>query len=502
MTQSKHGATTATTRGRPANPPASPLAAFIVERLQQRRLTRTELAARLKLSPSSLSRLLTGKTRWTRVAPLAIADALDLSGADLTHLLALCAQRGSSVRVPSSRPARSAPHSAAGRPALQAVSPIGMLLEPLLRERCVTRHALAQALGVKDSTVTRLMSGTHTSSYAISAQGISAALGLEGMTRRLFLQQALALGAFALASGQAAPTTRYHGFDLAQFDEELVGAQRLLDEGSPALALARFRELYHTILQAPFSRTHQAAAARRIDAALALGSAQEAALPWGAQRTGPAVQTYNHVDREILRRFPIAPFAHFYARLLERRAPLYREQGDYAESIRQFTFAIDLCMPYVDDLALLVTLYRTRAHVWAVQGREREWRRDIESASRVAGRLSGGARRRLEGLIVYSEAEGFKRLAGAISVHDRRRQRAYAQAALSSFTAAHAMTQDEGKSHHMLLDVSLAQAYVWLDADESARRAQAVRAKANVLYPALVRKIDLTIANAIAMSGR
>ncbi len=490
------------TRGRPAGPPASPLGAFIVERLQ-RRLTRTELAARLRISPSALSRLLSGKTRWTRVTPLAIADALELSDADRAYFSELCALRPLHGRRLDGQSTAPAPRKTAGRPARDAVSAAGKLVEPLLRERGMTRSALAHALGVKESTVTRMMNGKHGCSYAISAQGISDALQLDGVTRRTFLRQALGLGVFALASGQSAPAMlRYRTIDLAAFDADVAGVQRLLDNGRAAEGLARSRELYHTILTAPFPRTHQAAAARRIEAALMLGRAQEATLAWGGERTGAAVQTYNHIDREILSMFPIGHFARYYARVNERRAPHYRELEDYDESIRQFTQAIELFMPFLDDLDLLATLYRNRAHVWAVQGMEREWRRDIDSAARVASRASGAARSRLEGLIMYSEAEGYKRLAGSVPAHNRRRQMAYVQAALSSFTAARAMTQNEGPAHTILLDVSQAQTHVWIDADESARQAWAARERASSIFPSLLRKIDLTIANAAAMGAR
>lgn len=490
-------------RGRPVGPRGSPLAAFIAERLRQQGLTQDALAARLPISSSTLSRLLSGKTRWTRITPQAIADALELQGDDRARFMELCARQPHASHEPTSRLAAPEPRKATGRPTHESASPVGLLIEPLLSERGVTRSALAHALGVRESTVTRMMSGAQATSHVISAQGVSAALGLDGMTRRRFLEQALALGAFALASGHAAPPAlRYSGVDLAQFDEELASVGRLLDTGIVAEGLTRARALYHAILKAPFARTHQAAAQRRIDAALTLGRAQEAGLPWGVQRTGPAVQTYNHVDREILSRFAISPFAHYYARLLERRAPLYRELEDYAESIRQFTYAIDLCMPYVDDLALLSTLYRSRAHVWAVQGREREWRRDIESALRVANRAPSDARRHIEGLILYSEAEGYKRLAGSVPPYDYRRQRAYAQAALSSFSAARAMTLDLGETHTILLDVSLAQSHLWLDADESARLAEATKARARAYFPALLHKSELAIAAANSLRGR
>ncbi|MGH2502530.1 MAG: hypothetical protein ACRDID_08450 [Ktedonobacterales bacterium] len=225
-----------------------------------------------------------------------------------------------------------------------------------------------------------------------------------------------------------------------------------------------------------------------------LGRAQEATLPWGQTRSLPTIQIYNQIASEVLNWFPISDMAEYSVRLNERRAPFYRELGEYAESVRQFTHAIDDCMLYVHDFTVLVTLYRNRAHVWAVQGREREWRLDIERAVAAASRVPDADRAKLEGLILYSEAEGYKRLA---NVADRpTRQRAHAEAALHCFAQARAQTVSESEAHHVLLDVSESQAYLWLDADESARLARAARNRAQFSYPSLNSKIEVTLAQA------
>jgi hypothetical protein len=237
-------------------------------------------------------------------------------------------------------------------------------------------------------------------------------------------------------------------------------------------------------------------ATRRIEAGLLLGRAQEAALTWGSERAGQTTQTYNHIDRQILRLFAPKEFAHYYARLYERRAPLYREMEDYVESIRQFTLAIEVFMPYVDDVALLTLLYRNRAHVWASQGREREWRNDLNSAARVASRATHEARAQLEGLLIYGEAEGYKRLAGVTPLNDEARQRMYAHKAIDSFQSARALTQGVAESHNILLDVSLAQTYLWVDADEAARLARLLYHRALSIYPSLMSKCEQTIAQA------
>ncbi len=501
-------------RGRRSGLAGSPLAAFVSAQTLRLNLSQAALAERLRIAPSTLSRLLHGKTRWSHVTPVALCAALELTEPDDTRLLALCAPAPSdaygtrrSVAYPLADPLAE-PHplrqrSSRGRLPQAASSPAGQLIEPLLAERHMRRADLAHALGVKESTVTRLMNGAQVSSHAISAQGVSDALGLHGLARREFLRRALAMGAFALVANRAAPPMlRYAAFDMERFDDDLHAIQHTLDVGHAAEGLQSAHELYRSGISAAFPRTHRQMATRRIEAALLLGRAQEMALPWGLTRALPTAQTYNHIDAQILRAFAPADLAYYYARLYERRAPLYREMEDYAESIRQFSLAIDLFMPYVDDSALLAMLYRNRAHVWAVQGREREWRSDINSALRIASAAPAAMRLRLEQLVIYGEGEGYKRLAGRTPVGDVARQRMYARKAISSLNAARDGMGRDAESHIILLDVALAQAHLWLDPQESERLAALARSAALASYPALVSKCDIAIAQAQAWRRR
>ncbi|MGH2502529.1 MAG: helix-turn-helix domain-containing protein [Ktedonobacterales bacterium] len=201
---------------------ASPVADFIIKQARRRGRSQRELARQLDMSPSALSRLLSGKSRWSRKTPDAFADALELSDAERKRFRSLCERRYPPLHrelrepqpAPQSHSMARTVGSRAGRRAHAATSAIGVIIEPLLRQSDMTRSDLAHALGVGASTVTRMMSGEHASMYAISPQRVADVFHLEGVTRRAFLSQALALGVFALASGPPAlPALRYHAFD-------------------------------------------------------------------------------------------------------------------------------------------------------------------------------------------------------------------------------------------------------------------------------------------------
>lgn len=489
-------------RGRPAAQPALGLAQQIAQQMRAKGLTQQDLAARLDVSHSTISRLLSGRTRRVRVSPNALADALDLKGRARKRFLHDCqllAPRQTSKPAPphmqSAQPPRGGMRKR--RTEYPANAPVAQLVQPLLDAREMSRRELAATLGVGESTVSRIMSGAHVTSHAVSAEGISAALGLQGIARREFLRRAAELGAFVLAQGAVAPVTlRYGEFDFERFDLELRHAEQLLQNGFASQAFTRARELDSLIRQAPFPLSHKAAAMRRFETAMLVGRTQEAVHPWG-ERTVHAIQTYQRIDQAILSRFAPSEMPLHYARLYERRAPLHRELAAYGESIREFTLAIELFMRHVDDVSFLVTLYRNRAHVWAVQGDEIRWRRDLSAAEQVAARAPAATRRRLDGIILYSMAEGYKRLAGRVPAGDTARRKRFAQSALDWFDKARFVSEYEWEQHRVLAGVSEAQCFIWLDADEASRRANSWRANAERVYPSLLKKIEVIDAAAL-----
>lgn len=491
-------------RGRPSTQPGAYLARRIADQMQRRGITQQTLAARLGVSHSTISRFLAGRIQRTHLSPLRLADALEFRGQERARFLRDCQRQqrqrlsgDGAAQKPAAERAYLRPRRARARHvASAAVGGAGQLVQPLLEAKGMSRREFAAALGVEESTVSRIMSGKHVTSYAVSAEGVSAALGLRGIDRREFLKRAAELGAFALVSGAVGPVSlRFRGFDFEQFDMELRDAEQLLLDGHARQAFDRVRDLDSIIRKAPFLPTHREAATRRVDTALLVGRTQEAVYPWG-ERTIHAIRTYERIDGAILSYFAPSEAPRHYAMLYERRAPLYRELAAYDDSIREFTLAIELFMRHIDDIGFLVTLYRNRAHVWAVQGNERRWLQDIHEAEQAAGRAPAEMRRRLEGLVLYSTAEGYKRLAGTVPPEDTARRTYYARLALDYFEKARFVAENEWAPHRLLAGVSEAQCLVWLDADEAIRRAEMWRASASEIYPSLLKKIDATVATA------
>jgi hypothetical protein len=244
------------------------------------------------------------------------------------------------------------------------------------------------------------------------------------------------------------------------------------------------------LLGVPASDERLADAKARVG--LLLGAAQEAAIPW-YRRARVTITTYSRVEADAVFPFPLQRRAHVSARLLERRAPLYREIGDLQRSAAQFDDAL-YWVGWTEDDALRVTVYRARAHVWAVQGDERRWRLDLDAACRYAERMRGPQREVMRGLVVYAEAEGLKRLAyHPRMARDERGRLAYAQQALDCFVRARHLAETEWYAHAVLAGVSEAQCLVWVDPEEAARRAAVMRAETVQIYPSLAQKVERTL---------
>src|SRR6185437_11066463 len=268
-------------RGRPSAQPGSYLARRVADQMQRRGLTQQTLAARLGVSHSTISRFLAGEIQRTHLSPERLADALEFRGQERARFLRECQRQrqSSDGAAPKPAPERAYPQprrARARRSASAAIGSAGQLVQPLLEAKGMSRRELAAALGVEESTVSRIISGKHATSYAVSAEGVSAALGLRGFDRREFLKRAAELGAFALVSGAVGPLSlRYRGFDFAQFDAKLRDAEQLLLDGHARQAFDQARELDSIIRKSPFLTTHKEAATRRVDAALLVGRTQE-----------------------------------------------------------------------------------------------------------------------------------------------------------------------------------------------------------------------------------
>src|SRR5437763_11806540 len=113
------------------------------------------------------------------------------------------------------------------------------------------------------------------------------------------------------------------------------------------------------------------------------GSADEAVLDW-EKRVYPTITFYSLMEQEIRKRnIPLKQTEIYIAHIQARRAPLYRQLENYEESLREFSEALNIYSRYIDtpeDRRLLVELYYSNAHVYAVQGNEKRWQENIRLA--------------------------------------------------------------------------------------------------------------------------
>lgn len=369
---------------------------------------------------------------------------------------------------------------------------LGTFIQEQLDSIGMTRSKLAALLHVSPSTIGRLLNGDTKVIQRVSGESICDALGLDDMKRRDFLRLVSAAGTFALATGATAPKTTKYRVDLDMANDYADALGRLMHQSEVKYVMEKAQQWYNKLLQEQPSAKDTRYAATQIRFGIILGYTQEVVFPW-YQRSSLALRTYDNIEQSIINRFELNTFRQEYANLLSHSAPLYRELGAYDESARQFEDGI-YWLRNVDDPLLRANLYRSRAHISAVQGNELQWANQLDAARRDTQGMNTVYKEEAFGLIDYVEGEGFKRLAFNI-------QRAlplsvrvyYAKRALQSFSVSRHRTQQHPLNHHMLVRVSEAQCLTWIDPEEAILHAEQLRKEAMLFYPALLDKINRAI---------
>lgn len=379
-----------------------------------------------------------------------------------------------------------------GRPYVSSTTALGAFIRKCLAKQRVTQKCIAPQLGMTPSRLSRLIAGKVTFTRPIATERWCRVLGLDEMNRKQFLELvAAAAASFALASGGTpvtVPSVRKHHLDLDLANDLATTLQRLLEHGEAQYVLETAQHWFNAITE-QFSMTRDPHIARtQVRFGLLLGNAQEAAFPW-FQRPRITINTYTALIEKILPGFPLQSFATERARILERRAPLNREHAQYAQSLADFDEALDLLRDQHNP-ELTITLFRNRAHIFAVLGNESKWMRDIQLAARVAGRLPEQSQRLHMDLLNYSQAEGYKRLAFTsykpLAIQQREH---YARQALAWFQNASPLKVSHTASHGVLADISEAQAMIWLDPQAAQVKLASLRTAADRIYPSLLAKI-------------
>jgi hypothetical protein len=129
--------------------------------------------------------------------------------------------------------------------------------------------------------------------------------------------------------------TRYGSLCLELAESRIADLRGELYKGKASDVQKEAQLWYSKLIHAGLPETDPYIASIQVQFGILLGQAQEATLPW-YQRCKASVQTYNDVEERIILRFPLNRFQADYARLLALRAPMYRELGEFNESIVQF----------------------------------------------------------------------------------------------------------------------------------------------------------------------
>lgn len=370
-----------------------------------------------------------------------------------------------------------------GRPSSVAATPLENFVEQLLESQSKTRTQLAEALHVHPSTVTRFLRGAISEIDAFSGDDVVHFLGLSAVQRRQFLKLVAEAGITFIA-----PATRASGtIVLELLDRYADSLYHNLDSGEATYVFHQARSVAR-LLQARFPESDDPEIVRRqLHFGVLQANAQESHFPW-YQRAARTIVVHNTLIDRVLVRFPErGPLAQEFARIYERRAPLFRELQRYDESLEDFGHALELTR-YFDDPEMAITLLRNRAHVHAVLGNERAWLMDLEHAQRLAEHLAGEQRIFHQGLIEYSRAEGYKRLAYLqYPSLSWQRRLSYAQRALDCFARSQVVVQGARFGHYVLADVSAAQTLIWLDPTDALARFATLKTRAS---RALLDKID------------
>ncbi len=494
-------------RGHPPALPATQIGRYIQERIAQAHLRMVDVYTSLGVSRATFMRWLRGTTLVTRSFSLEqLADALNLQTSEREEFLTACQARlnkGGIVNQPRSSSGETPPYSMAKRRVQTlrarrtASTPFGACLQALLADKTMSQAELARRLKVAPGTITLLIFGAQRKIHAFTAEQLADALELTDMKRREFLALAAGTGMFALSGAIEAPrlfVLHHPRFDLDDVERTFQAIILQHNRGNTCGIVAEYDMLRERIAHARLSFSDR----RVVDLVYRLGAFEatlfETLVPW-YQRSKVTIERYLQLEETLLNRFPINDFAYEHAYVAARIAPMYREQGDYERGLYTFTNAIEHLAPVSRDPSIRIELFQNRAHIYAVQGDEASWRRDIETARRYAQSLPSPAREEALGVIRYSEGEGMKRLASRQG-NSPKQQQAYAQQGFDMLQESLHLVHSPWVAQDLLVAVSQGQCLIHLDPNEAVARLESVRARAAQVYPALVRKIDVSIRGA------
>jgi transcriptional regulator with XRE-family HTH domain len=488
--------------GQPLRIPTTQPGRFIARRLAAIGLTQSALAGRLGVDRTTVWRLMHRKTGFTSsVAPGALCAALELEGSQRDRLLRLLRAAPAGMPVPVDVPVE-ATESGTASPSLQ----LRAFLRRHLTAARLTQDAFAARIGVRPSTVSRLLSGKSGRTHHIQPDRVVSALELDDGSRQTFLWLAFHAGLFAVtpqAARPLGPLLRMEhalGCTLAEVGPRVddLAARRNRGEVAEAYAGAQrlFTRLYDDISPTTVGYASPEAAQARLRVGFEYSQALAARLPWYG-RQPRMIALLNRVEGEVLQYFPENMFASEWGHLINLRAPLYRDlrgplppAAEYQRTIAELTRGIEHSISPRAEPTLYVELLRNRAHTHLYAGDAHGWRRDLESAERLADTLRGDEGEQFQALVTYSWGEGFVRLAGEAAPAGRERAY-YAREAMACLEAGERVFRQYVPWHGyaLLAGTALARCLGWSAPDEAQRHLRRLHLEAASIYPAMTAKI-------------
>jgi DNA-binding SARP family transcriptional activator len=280
-----------------------------------------------------------------------------------------------------------------------------------------------------------------------------------------------------------------HDLDLELIRKHIDALSVLLTKGEAHYVLHAAQGLYRQFGQEELSREDIRLADIHLQLGFLVAAAQEYALAW-YQRDNAVIQTYNHLENTLLRRFENNQhFREAYARLLAKRGRQHR-----------VLWLFDLCEKECEDglaltnesenYSLRTHFFCERAHIEATRGNEAAWLHKLEVARSGVLPMPLLERQKALNQIDYMQGEGYKRFAFHTQKDFSLSQREkYAQLALDHIAQWDGATIEVPGFETIVANISRAQCFILLNPEQAIRLANQQKASVEQHYPTLLAKI-------------